>query len=100
MKIIKNALINSVLAIAYIAIVASAIFNGEKLFGSDKSVFVPIMMLCLLVFSVALMGVLVFGRPVMWYLDGAKKEAVKLLLCTLGFILAALVIFLLVLVFA
>ena len=98
MKIIKNALINSVLAIAYIAIVASAIFNGEKLFGPDESIFVPIMMLSLLVFSVAMMGVLIFGRPVMWYLDGAKKEAIKLLFYTLGFILVALVIFLLVII--
>ena len=98
MKIIKNALTNSVLVVAYILIIATFMNNAENMFGPANEFMAAITMLSLLVFSVALMGVLVFGRPVMWYLDGAKKEAVKLLLCTLGFILAALVIFLLILI--
>lgn len=98
MKIIKNALINSVLAIAYIAIVATFMNNAEKIVGQADNIISAMTFLSLLVFSVAVMGVLVFGRPVMWYLDGAKKEAMKLLFCTLGFIFIALVIFLLILI--
>ena len=45
---------------------------------------VPIVMLSLLVFSVAIMGVLIFGRSAMWYLDGRKDEALSLLAHTLA----------------
>ena len=99
MKIIKNALINSVLAIAYIALVATFMNRAEDMFGPANEFMAAITMLSLLVFSVGLMGILVFGRPIMWYWDGAKKEAVKLLLCTLGFIFIALIVFVLILVF-
>lgn len=98
MKIIKNALINSILAVAYIALVATFMNHAENTFGPANKFIVAITMLSLLVFSVAIMGILIFGRPVMWYLDGAKKEAMKLLFCTLGFIFIALVIFLLILI--
>lgn len=98
MKIIKNALINSVLVIAYILIVATFMNNAENIFGLANEFMAAITMLSLLVFSVALMGILVFGRPIMWYLDGAKKEAIKLLFYTLGFIFIALIVFMLVIV--
>ena len=53
----------------------------------------------LMLFSVSagVMASLVFGKPVMWYLDGHKKEAVHLLGWTLGtmaLITAAAVVFL------
>ena len=94
MKIIKNALINSVLAVAYIALVATFMNNAEKTFGPENKFMAAITMLSLLVFSVAMMGILIFGRPLMWYLDGNKKEAIKLLFSTLGFVFFALIIFL------
>lgn len=56
------------------------------MFGDGKNFFIPIFMLLLLVLSVAVMGVLIFGKPLMLYLDGAKKEGVKLLLYTIGFL--------------
>jgi hypothetical protein len=99
MKIIKNALINSVLAIGYIALVATFMNKAEDMFGPANEFMAAITMLSLLVFSVALMGILVFGRPVMWYLDNNKKEAVKLLLWTVGFIFVAPVVFLAILIF-
>jgi hypothetical protein len=42
------------------------------------------LMLSLLVFSAALVGSLIFGRPILWYLDNKKKEAVLLLAYTLA----------------
>jgi len=99
MKIIKNALINAVLAIAYIAVVATFINNAERLFGQVNKVLSSMAFLSLLVFSVAMMGTIIFARPAIWYLDNQKKEAVKLLGYTLGFIFIALVIFLLILIF-
>jgi len=48
-------------------------------------------MLLLLVISVAITGFAVFGKSIMWYLDGKKKEAPSLLFLTIGFF--ALILF-------
>ena len=41
-------------------------------------------MLMLFVFSAAVTGSLIFGQPVLWYLDGKKKDALTLLTYTLA----------------
>ncbi|MBI5045747.1 MAG: hypothetical protein HZC14_01935 [Candidatus Niyogibacteria bacterium] len=56
-------------------------------------------MLSLLVFSAALVGILIFGRPLLWYLDGKKQDAVYLLACTLAIFLAITIIALLAMFF-
>ncbi len=97
--IIKNALANAGGAVAYIVAIASFLFYVAKDFGPD-TVLIPIMMLMLLVFSVALMGVLFFGRPVLWCLDGKKQEAVTLLVATLLiFFIFTLIVFFCVMLF-
>ena len=45
-------------------------------------------MLMLFVFSAAFTGTLVLGRPIVWYLNGKKREALSLLFYTLGVFLA------------
>lgn len=86
-SIAKYAAINSILTALYVVIVALFInFLGSKS-GETKSVIIPISMLMLLVFSVALVGSLMFGRPILWYMEGRKKESVKLLIYTLGIFL-------------
>ncbi len=87
--IVKNAVLNALATAAYIAAVASFLFYAPKVFGTQKvdTVLVPIVMLSLLVFSAAFTGLLIFGRPAIWYLDGKKKEAVSLLALTLGIFL-------------
>ena len=88
-KILKYAVINSLGTAAYIVLVVSLIFSlGNKFSGGDETIFIPIAMLMLLVFSVALVGSLIFGRPIIWYLNGKKKDAVLLLVYTLGIFLA------------
>ena len=95
MNIFKNALLNSLGTTAYIAAVASLFFYGLKNLGPGNTVLIPIFMLMLFVFSAAFTGLLVFGRPMLWYLDGKKKEAVSLLVSTLLiFLITALVVFL------
>jgi hypothetical protein len=95
MNIFKNALFNSVGTTAYIAAVASFMFYGAKNFGPDNTVLIPILMLMLFVFSAAVTGLLVLGRPILWYLEGKKKEAVSLLVSTLLiFLITAIIIFL------
>lgn len=85
--ILKHAFVNAILTSFYIGLVASFLFYAPRLFDFvDKpdTVFAPIMMLMLFVFSAAITGTLVFGRPVLWYMEGAKKDAVNLFLYTLA----------------
>jgi hypothetical protein len=85
--IIKNAILNAALTAIYIALVAWFIFYVPRSLQSPDTFLVPMIMLSLFVFSAALTGSLVFGRPVLWYLDGKKKEAVLLLVYTLTMLL-------------
>jgi hypothetical protein len=93
-NIIKTAAINAGATILYIVIVATFLTNASHIFGPEepKTVLVPILMLSLLVFSAAVTGSLVFGRPILWYLDGNKKEALQLLLYTLGIFFGIMVV--------
>jgi hypothetical protein len=100
--IIKHAILNALLTIIYIAIIASFLFYAPKIFApaKDNTVFIPIVMLSLFVFSAALTGILIFGRPVLWYLDGHKKEAISLLAHTLIIFLIITIIAVLILYLA
>jgi hypothetical protein len=84
--ILKYAFVNAFLTSLYISLVASFLFYGLRYFDfveKPDTVFAPIMMIMLFVFSAALTGILVLGRPILWYMDGNKKDAVNLLLSTL-----------------
>jgi hypothetical protein len=83
-KIIKRALIDSFGTAVYIALVVSLIFSLQNFPGPDKTIIIPIAMLLLFVSSAAITGFLVFGKPIMLYIDGKKREAVLLLGYTLG----------------
>lgn len=86
--ILKAAIFNALATALYVGVVASLMFYVPKSFESGTpTVLVPIVMLCLFVFSAALTGFLIFGRPILWYLDGKKKEAVSLLAYTLSIFL-------------
>lgn len=93
--ITRYAFINALGTALYVIIVASFIYlAGEGVFGVGKTIFVPIAMLMLFVFSAAFTGTLVFGRPIMWYLDGKKREALSLLVYTLGiFLIITIIVF-------
>jgi hypothetical protein len=82
-KIIKRAFIDSIGTFAYIILVVSFIFSLQ-IFDSKKDIIIiPIAMLLLFVCSAAITGFLVFGKPIMLYIDGKKREAVSLLSYTL-----------------
>jgi hypothetical protein len=99
--ILKNAFINAIATAIYVILVGSFIyFIGASQIGNTKSAFIPIAILMLLVFSVALVGSLIFGRPVLWYIDKKKKEAIILLMYTLViFFIITIVVFLLLFLF-
>ena len=93
--IIKYAFLHALSVAAYIALVAAFMTNVNKLFGQEQSLLSVMAFLLTLVISVAAMGLIIFARPAMWYLNGSKKEAVVLSLYTIGFlVLIALIVFL------
>jgi hypothetical protein len=98
-SIVKTAFINSTLSAFYIVAIASLLFYAPKTLGSEQNALIPMVMLSLLVFSVALMGMLIFGKPVMWYLDGRKDEALSLIAYTLAIFLGFIIVLLLILSF-
>lgn len=80
----KNPLINALSATLYIVLVASMMFYGVEKAGPVHSVIAPIAILSLFTLSAAVMGYLFFYQPVMLYLEGKKKDAVRLFLQTLA----------------
>jgi hypothetical protein len=53
--------------------------------GKANTFLIPAALLFLFVCSAAITGFLIFGKPATLYVDGKKKEAIKLLYYTLGF---------------
>ncbi len=92
--IIKNALINAIATTLYVVVVALSMTYAENL-GDIETPLLPVFMLLLFVFSAALVGTLIFGRPILWYLDGRKKDAVVLLAYTLWILFVFIIITLL-----
>jgi hypothetical protein len=97
--IMRYAFAEVLVAVLYVFLIGLFFRNADKIFAPEDSMFSPVAFLLLLVFSVAMMGMIIFGRSIMWYLDGQKKEAVKLLFhkLTYLFVFTFLIIFALVL---
>jgi hypothetical protein len=81
-KLAGIALLNSFGVLAYIALVSIFMNNAEKIFGQMKGYLGPVAFLLLFVLSALVTGILILGRPILFYLDGKKAESVKLLLFT------------------
>lgn len=76
----------------YVLLVGLVITYGNRWFGAGNSFWAPVSMLLLLVLSVAVVGVLIFGKPVFMYLEGEKKQAWTLLLYTIGWLAVFVVV--------
>jgi len=77
----------------YIFGVAWLGFHSQQIFGRDgSSFFIPLFALLLFVISASVTSLLVLGKPIMLYLEGARKQAVILLLATLGWLIAFLLV--------
>src|SRR5947208_2944439 len=81
MNLKENAIAHSfghaVLVVVYVSIVAWVMQHAQELFKRGKTVLTPIAFLLLFVFSAAVVGSLVLGRPVLMYVEGQKKEALQ-----------------------
>ncbi|MCL4406014.1 MAG: hypothetical protein M1586_01875 [Patescibacteria group bacterium] len=98
MKIVKHGLIDAGLAILYVVLISFILGTQSGRFNSE--ILASIIMLLLLVVSVGTMAMLIFGKPVIWYLEGKKKEALLLIFYTLGFLFVGLLAALAILAFS
>lgn len=97
-KLALWAAVHSLGVVVYVALVVTLISNVESLFSdSMPGILGPIAMLLLFVFSALLTGFLVLGKPLMFYLDGQKKEAVKMLFYTGAWLFSFMALFFIVL---
>lgn len=83
----KRGLFSALAAFTYVAAVVvffSLLQNPDTPDSPAMDILAPLGLLMLFVLSAAVMGLLLFGRPVMLYIDGKKNEAVRLLAWTVG----------------
>ena len=90
-KLIKRSFLNTLGLITYIAVIATVLMNGEKVFGNVNPAFAPVAFLSLFVLSAALSASLVLGKPILMYLNGEKTEAIKLFFYTLAWLAIAII---------
>jgi hypothetical protein len=85
-KLINLGMVSGLVAVTYIALIATIISFGQIIFGSMvvNPAFSIMVFLMVFVFSAAVMFMALLGRPIMLYVDGHKKEALFLLTWTLG----------------
>lgn len=91
-KLISRSFLNALGTAVYIAVIATVLQNGDKLFRQMDNWSSPIAFLMLLVLSAAITASLVLGKPILMYMDGNKQEAVKMFLYTLGWLAVGVVI--------
>lgn len=86
-NLIIRGLLHALGVAVYIASVAFLMTNVERIFGDvEPGILGPMSFLMLFVLSAAIVGLLVFGKPVMLYLDGMKQEAIQLVIYTVGWL--------------
>jgi len=89
-----RALTSSLGTALYVFLVSLVIQNGDKLFGHVSNLFAPLIVLLLFVFSALVCSWLILGKPITLYLDGKKKESLRLLFCTGALLFIILIILL------
>lgn len=95
----KNPWVNAFLAFLYICLLVSVMTWGSKLIPGPDPVIMPVVMISLFTLSAAVMAYLFCLQPLMLFLDGQKKSAVRLFLQTVG-AFAGITLLLLVLLFS
>ena len=81
------AFINALGAVSYVALLATFLQGINKIFVKEDDHFLaPIAFLLLFILSALITGLLVLGRPIYLFLDGQKKESLRLILGTAGWL--------------
>ncbi|EKD56505.1 MAG: hypothetical protein ACD_58C00167G0008 [uncultured bacterium] len=104
-NICRNSFLHALGIAVYVFVVVNIMQNGEKWFGQNDSIWGVFAILMLFVLSTGVCGILILGKPVIMYLDGntstslgtGKKEAIRFLLATLGWLFLLVIITLIIL---
>ncbi len=91
-KLIKYSLRHALGVIVYIFAVAAFMMNANAIFGKEDTIIEVVVLLSLFTLSAAVVGSLTVGKPILMYLDGEKKDAVKLFGYTLLWLFLWLVV--------
>lgn len=76
-------LVHAFLVAAYVFLLSTFFSQANQWFGKeDKEIFSPAAAMLMFVFSALVTGGLVLGKPLMMYIDGQKKEGLRLLFFT------------------
>lgn len=92
-QIIKRGFVFAALTAVYIFGVVLFISNLGKFMDGGDNLLGGAVFLTLFVVSAATTGSLMLGKPLLMYIDGAKKDAVKLFAANVAWLFAMLVIF-------
>ncbi|HRY82245.1 MAG TPA: hypothetical protein P5232_00855 [Candidatus Moranbacteria bacterium] len=91
-KLIIQSLLLSLGEIIYLLFL-SLLMSNDKFFANEHNSMISfIVVLLLFVFSAAVSGAFVLGKPAMLFLEGKKKEAMELFSYILGWMLIFLVV--------
>lgn len=82
-KIIWQSMVHSIGVAIYVLGVSFILNHGNKWFGEINGIWGPALILLLLCFSAATVGLLIFGRPAYLIIIGQKEKGVKMLFFTL-----------------
>lgn len=81
----KNPIINALSATGYIVCVVAVMnFLSQTQGHKPDTAFAPVVFLSMLVLSVSVMAYLFFYQPLQLFIDGKKKEAIRLFAQTVG----------------
>lgn len=90
--LIQRSILNALGVVAYVSLVATIMRFGNTWFGKEDTYLTGIAVLLLLCVSAAVVGSLVFGYPVILFLNGQKKEGVSMAMATIGWLAIAMVL--------
>lgn len=90
-KLVLYGFLHALATIVYIALVVLIMSNANHWFGPGNNL-IGIAILSLFVLSATIVGALILGRPILWYLDGKKSEGIKLFFYTLSWLLVFTII--------
>ena len=88
-NLVWRGFLNAFGLVCYVSLVALVMQNGEKIFGKMHNLLGPVSFLLLFVMSAAITSGLVLGKPMILFFENQKSEAVKLFICTIGWIFIA-----------
>jgi len=81
-KLVYYAVLDAIGTFLYVVLVAWFMSHASQFLGKEDNFMSPVVALLIFIISALVTSSLVLGRPIMYYLDGKKKEALKLFFYT------------------